>query len=856
MNLKSFINLVDDIESNSPSIKRYINESVYNSPEMTKHWHRLDEGFFKGYSQYLQEVALTPEQIQSIFKQASGGASGAEAPKDPSKLEKIVDKVLPSDQAANLEKSLPEPDAGPVQGFEQKAQAAVQNIQGADPATKQSLMQWVKNGIKKPETQQLILAALSAGVGGLISKAGPILSMIPGGGPVVAAVTGALIAGTVAVASAKMQGKDWKSAFKGAIKPALMGGAAAVVGNLATTAVSAATSAFSGNKDDISPEVRRADAGDETPAKGASLTVGQELPNGEGTITSMDSGAGPGGRVTITKPDGSTYTVDREMAHALTGQTGISNQANMGGPVSMGATTGVDGDTPLNPGDSKPVSSTITTSGMRIAGEPVVPGQPLSDRQMSVMQMSMNMGNSYPPDVMAQFKAQQGGGGGGSSYSVPAPAGGNAAAFDQEWAAAGGKELDAAQPGQGAGGGAGQITAKGGVTLPNPDGTYPPGVKPFTGDDQIKLNQRMQQQADWAAGNNPPPEWVKNSSTGKYEPPGGPADWANGNNPPPEWIKNNQTGKYEPPTGAEGDYSSSGKVRANLDQWRTDTGSPNAPKPPSGAAMDPAYLQGVLNGEHPRPMISPEAAKAALDWQAQNGGQAATPAKPVDPAQQAADKQAWQDYWKNKKPGTRGLEESFAKSMYVDKQATLKQWLNQEAKGLPVTGLLLKPVVMEGIMDWFRGGKKDAAPAPAGTGATLDSLNQAWKAAGSPTDSEEIAKILQSAGVAPDAIAKVYTDLKIPVPGAPTTDPAKTDTNKDGKVDAADAKPAPEPTPAPTTDTNKDGKVDAADAKAEPKIAGGETPPGTVKVNIDDLFARINKLAPADKQKIIAALQG
>jgi hypothetical protein len=797
MNLKSFINLVDDIENNSPSIKRYINESVYNSPEMTKHWHRLDEGFFKGYGQYLQEVALTPDQIQNIFKQASGGASGAEAPKDPSKLEKIVDKVLPSEQAANLEKSLPEPDAGPVQGFEQKAQAAVQNIQGADSATKQSLMQWVKNGIKKPETQQLILAALSAGVGGLISKAGPILSMIPGGGPVVAAVTGALIAGTVAVASAKMQGKDWKSAFKGAIKPALMGGAAAVVGNLATTAVSAATSAFSGNKDNISPEVRSAPAGDEAPVKGASLSVGQELPDGQGTITSMDSGAGPGGRYTITKPDGSTYTVDREMAYAMSGQTGVSNQANMGGPVSMGATTGVDGDTPLKPGD-KPVSSTITTNGMRIAGEPVVPGQPLSDRQMSVMQMSMNMGNSYPPDVMAQFKAQQGGGAGGNSYSVPAPAGGNAAAFDQEWAAAGGKELDAAQPGQGAGGGAGQITAKGGVTLPNPDGTYPPGVKPFTGDDQIKLNQRTQQQADWAAGNNPPPEW----------------------------IKNNQTGKYEPPTVANGGA-------------------------PSGAAMDPAYLQGVLKGEHPRPMISPEAAKAALDWQAQNGGQAPTPTKPVDPAQQAADKQAWQDYWKNKKPGTRGLEESFAKSMYVDKQATLKQWLNQEAKGLPVTGLLLKPVVMEGIMDWFKGGKKDAAPAPAGTGATLDTLNQAWKAAGSPTDSEEIAKILQSAGVAPDAIAKVYTDLKLPVPGAPTEPAPTTDTNKDGKVDAADSKPAP----TPTTDTNKDGKVDAADtAKSDTPPAPAPAPGG--KVNIDDLFARINKLAPADKQKIIAALQG
>lgn len=32
---------------------------------------------------------------------------------------------------------------------------------------------------------------------------------------------------------------------------------------------------------------------------------------------------------------------------------------------------------------------------------------------------------------------------------------------------------------------------EGGITLPNPDGTYPPGVKPFTIDDQIRLNQQV-----------------------------------------------------------------------------------------------------------------------------------------------------------------------------------------------------------------------------------------------------------------------------------------------------------------------------------------------------------------------------
>jgi hypothetical protein len=49
-----------------------------------------------------------------------------------------------------------------------------------------------------------------------------------------------------------------------------------------------------------------------------------------------------------------------------------------------------------------------TKSEIRIAGEPVIPGQLLSDRQMAVMKMSMDSGNNYPPDIMAQYKQQVG----------------------------------------------------------------------------------------------------------------------------------------------------------------------------------------------------------------------------------------------------------------------------------------------------------------------------------------------------------------------------------------------------------------------------------------------------------------
>ena len=44
---------------------------------------------------------------------------------------------------------------------------------------------------------------------------------------------------------------------------------------------------------------------------------------------------------------------------------------------------------------------------------------------------------------------------------------------------------------------------------------------------------------------------------------------------------------------------------------------------------------------------------------------------------------------------------------------------------------------------------------------TADKLNSAWQKAGSPTDSEEVAKVLTAAGVGDDVVKQVYTDLKI-----------------------------------------------------------------------------------------------
>jgi hypothetical protein len=73
----------------------------------------------------------------------------------------------------------------------------------------------------------------------------------------------------------------------------------------------------------------------------------------------------------------------------------------------------------------------------------------------------------------------------------------------------------------------------------------------------------------------------------------------------------------------------------------------------------------------------------------------------------------------------------------------------------------------EGPMDFIKGAaakgmaKLQTVGKNLTTKVTADKLNSAWKKAGSPMDSEEVAKILIAAGVGDDVVKQVYTDLKI-----------------------------------------------------------------------------------------------
>jgi hypothetical protein len=94
------------------------------------------------------------------------------------------------------------------------------------------------------------------------------------------------------------------------------------------------------------------------------------------------------------------------------------------------------------------------------------------------------------------------------------------------------------------------------------------------------------------------------------------------------------------------------------------------------------------------------------------------------------------------------------------------------------------------------------------TKVTADKLNSAWKKAGSPTDSEAVAQVIQGTGVDPSVVSKAYTDMGIEAPK--------------GKI---------EPTLNKTADT-------------EPAA-----------VNIKDILAQILALDPKDQQQVLAHLK-
>lgn len=87
-------------------------------------------------------------------------------------------------------------------------------------------------------------------------------------------------------------------------------------------------------------------------------------------------------------------------------------------------------------------------------------------------------------------------------------------------------------------------------------------------------------------------------------------------------------------------------------------------------------------------------------------------------------------------------------------------------------------VLSEGVWDKIKAGAGQVAAKAQTMGhnittkVTADKLNSAWTKAGSPTDSDALAKFLQSQGIDDAVIGQVYQDMKLPPPGQGQQPPA------------------------------------------------------------------------------------
>jgi len=109
---------------------------------------------------------------------------------------------------------------------------------------------------------------------------------------------------------------------------------------------------------------------------------------------------------------------------------------------------------------------------------------------------------------------------------------------------------------------------------------------------------------------------------------------------------------------------------------------------------------------------------------------------------------------------------------YIDRDLTVRMWMLNEMINKPRGGIRLTEA---GIGQALGKGASWLANKAKGltTKTTAADLTAAWQAAGSPTDSEEIAKVLRDAGVSDDIVSKTFTDMGVPAPtatAAPATD--------------------------------------------------------------------------------------
>ena len=194
------------------------------------------------------------------------------------------------------------------------------------------------------------------------------------------------------------------------------------------------------------------------------------------------------------------------------------------------------------------------------------------------------------------------------------------------------------------------------------------------------------------------------------------------------------------------------------------TGMPGSAKP-FGVGYSPEYLEKAADPNRTGTyMISPEKAQAALDWQAQNGGQVPNDAPPAVDNSNGFSKEYLE---KAADPNRTGK--------YLISPEKAQQLLGQMKESIQLSEsqifLLIGKIVErqrridEGIMDTIKGAAGKTADWARTKGQNLttkitaDKLLQAWKNAGSPTDSDDVSKVMVGAGVPQETVTNLMKNF-------------------------------------------------------------------------------------------------
>jgi hypothetical protein len=293
--------------------------------------------------------------------------------------------------------------------------------------------------------------------------------------------------------------------------------------------------------------------------------------------------------------------------------------------------------------------------------------------------------------------------------------------------------------------------------------------------------------------------------------PGSPEEWVKGQNPPPDWIKDPTTGKYFDPADAAGAAtdSAAGAIKGSRG-LANEAARIFKEKVAGGEITDyNSYQQGMQDALD-------QALKNAggqMSFQSQQTAQMILKSKLDSVAAQTAGGQFSGSGPEKVAAVIKGLggtvnQDSMDKA--ISAASTMRKTMSGESivwnskklsegqiymvfNRVCATNdrLLAEGVLKEGPMDFIKGAAAKGMQKLQGVGknlttkVTADKLNAAWRKADAPTDSEELKSFLQSQGVDQTVVNTVYSSLKINSEKSKTA--GAEDTPKAGAAQATDA---------------------------------------------------------------------